>query len=486
MRGQRYWNGELRALTSHYSYFTWTLLKFSTFISRILRVMMGYFQQGYICPVRVDKVFTAGEVQSSFRHMQQALHIGKLVVDIRDAKGSLQLGDANVTTKSPIKFHASASYLLIGGLGGLGRSVSVWMAQHGARNLTFLSRSAGNGIRDQDFVREMESMGCTIQLVKGSVTNPLDVARAIDGAVAPLKGIMQMSMILRDDAFTRMAINDWNSVTEPKVRGTWNLHNATLSRATDLDFFVLFSSLSGIVGQAGQANYAAANTFLDAFVQYRTSMDLPCSAIDIGAVEGAGFLSENEDLLKIMKATGWHAIREAELFEGLAVATQTQPVSRLGSSNFVDQHNFLLGISPAVPLSSPSASARLRQDIRMAVYHNTSSAKNELEASSGGLGPFLAKAKKDLSIFKAPETATLIAKEIGRHLSYLLQKNDEDVDISMTLSDLGMDSMVAIEMRAWWRQVFGFEISVLDMLAMGTLATLGKRATERLLALNDG
>jgi NAD(P)-dependent dehydrogenase (short-subunit alcohol dehydrogenase family) len=451
----------------------------------MLREMMEYFHQAHIRPVRVDKVFTVGEARDSFRHMQQAPHIGKIVLDIRDTKGSLQLGAAKITIKDLMRFSDSASYLLIGGLGGLGRSISAWMVQQGARNLTFLSPSAGSRERDQYFVREIESMGCNVQLIKGSVTNPVDVARAVDGTVAPLKGIMQMSIVLRDKAFTQMTINDWNSATEPKTRGTWNLHNATSSPAVDLDFFILFSSLSGIVGQVGQANYAAANTFLDAFVQYRTNMGLPCTAIDIGAVEGVGFLYENEDLKK-MSGTDWRAIREAQLFEGLIVATQTQQKPNLGSSNFVDQHNFLLGITPTVPLSSPAASARLREDIRMAVYHNKSSGRNDSVAPSDGLGSFLAKAKNDPSIFKSPETTALIAREIGRHLFGLLQKSDEEVNISMTLTDLRMDSMVATEMRAWWRQVFGFDISTLDMLAMGTLDALGKRATERLFALNDG
>jgi hypothetical protein len=139
--------------------------------------------------------------------------------------------------------------------------------------------------------------------------------------------------------------------------------------------------------------------------------------------------------------------REAQLFEGLIVATQTQQKPKFGSSNFVDQHNFLLGITPTVPLSSPAASARLREDIRMAVYHNKSSGRNDsrIVAPSDGLGSFLAKAKNDPSIFKSPETTALISREIGRHLFGLLQKSDEEVNISMTLTDLRMDSMVATE-----------------------------------------
>lgn len=85
---------------------------------------------------------------------------------------------------------SSASYLLVGGTGGLGRSVAVWMVQHGARHLIFLSRSAGTTDRHKLFVNEIQSMGCEVHLVRGSVTNVADVARAVAESARPLKGVL--------------------------------------------------------------------------------------------------------------------------------------------------------------------------------------------------------------------------------------------------------------------------------------------------------
>jgi hypothetical protein len=107
------------------------------------------------------------------------------------------------------------------------------------------------------FINELNSMGCDVKLVRGDVANPEDVARAVAAAICPLKGIIQMSMVLRDQNFTSMTFDEWNTVTTLKVQGTWNLHNAMVSAGADLDFFVLFSSLSGIIGQPGQTNYAS-------------------------------------------------------------------------------------------------------------------------------------------------------------------------------------------------------------------------------------
>lgn len=92
-------------------------------------------------------------------------------------------------------------------------------------------------------------MGCEVHLVRGSVTEATDVARAVAESPRPLKGVIQMAMVLHDQAWRRMTIDEWNMATAPKVRGTWNLHNETQS--LDLNFSILFSSLSGIVGQPG-------------------------------------------------------------------------------------------------------------------------------------------------------------------------------------------------------------------------------------------
>ncbi|KAF9772089.1 hypothetical protein IL306_010202 [Fusarium sp. DS 682] len=460
---------------------------------RLLHQTIELYRQGHIKPIRIAKTFAASAIQESFRTMQQGTHIGKVVVQVRDSSGRPQLGQIQSMRENPICFDGAASYLLIGGLGGLGRSIAVWMAMKGARHLTFLSRSAGSGPHDQGLVQELQSMGCAVQMVRGSVLSPDDVARAVDGTPAPLKGIIQMSMVLRDQSYQRMTIHDWNTCVAPKVQGTWNLHNVTSLRKEklDLDFFVLFSSLSGIIGQIGQANYASANTFLDAFVHYRKSMGLPCSAIDIGAMEGVGYLFENDHLLRKMQGSGWRSVQEGQLLKALEVAMMQKDLipsrestSTASEDTLVEHSSFLLGISPTTPLSDPGSSARLRKDVRMAVYHNEgTSSSSKSAASNDALSSFLASAKGNPALLRAPEAGQLIAREIGKKMLAMLLKSNDNIDISISLTELGLDSMIAVEMRAWWRITFGSDISVLEMLGMGTLEALGKRAAEELAIL---
>lgn len=468
---------------------------------RLLRDMMNFYRAGHIRPVRIAKVARASEVQETFRYMQQGSHIGKIVVTLRDhdddvtkVNSTLNLGPVASRVRRELQLKPDASYLLIGGLGGLGRTVAIWMVEHGARHLIFLSRSAGVSLEDQQFAVELNSMGCAVEMVRGSVVAREDVTRALAAAdeSKPLAGVVQMSMVLRDTNFANMTLEEWNTATAPKIQGTWNLHEAMQASGLKPDFFVLFSSISGVLGNVGQSNYAAANTFLDAFVQFRQRQGLACSAIDIGAMEGAGYLFENAELLRKMQGTGWRSVKEEELLEALEaamlprldgdekVAEDTQR-----SSIIVDKHNMLLGIAPDPPLSSPNSSARLRKDARMAVWHNVSVGQSSSGSGAGSdqadtLRTFLASAKADPALFKTPDTAVLLAREIGKKLFALLLKPDQEPTISSTLADAGLDSMIAVEMRAWWKLAFGLSISVLDMLAMGTLEALGKRAADEL------
>ncbi|KAE9363949.1 hypothetical protein N431DRAFT_474945 [Stipitochalara longipes BDJ] len=453
--------------------------------SSLLQFTMECFAKGTFKPIRVDQVFGASTVLEAFRYMQQGKHIGKIVLEIRDVTGKLLIQNIDGTKKTGVKFDGAASYLLIGGLGGLGRSMATWMVQNGAKNLSFLSRSAGSGKHDANFVREIESMGCTAQLVRGDVSNHDDVARAVDGTMAPLKGIVQMSMVLRDQMFDGMSIEDWHAVTRPKVQGTWNLHNVALSRGLDLDFFLLFSSLSGVLGQIGQSNYASANTFLDAFVQYRAAMNLPCTAIDLGAMEGIGYLSENQELLRKMQGTGWRAVQEIDLLRALDLAMMSPSTRSQRRQGAAAGDTFLLGLAPSTPLSSPESSSLLRRDVRMAVYHNTGAGGGSKAGSANdNLRAFLAKIRKSPDLLKAPETLELLAVEIGKKLAGLVLAGDAEINIAASTADMGLDSLVAVELRAWWKVNFGFEISTLELVSLGTLEALGKRAADGLIALH--
>lgn len=139
------------------------------------------------------KVFYASQVLDAFKYMQKGQHIGKIVVSMPQCPQELSV----TAVQQELQLRPEASYLLVGGLGGLGRAIATWMVERGARKLIFLSRSAGKADGDQKFFRGLEAQGCSVQAFCGDVTRVEDVKRCVAEAAAPLAGVMHMSMVLQ-------------------------------------------------------------------------------------------------------------------------------------------------------------------------------------------------------------------------------------------------------------------------------------------------
>ena len=206
-----------------------------------------------------------------------------------------------------VVFSSTASYLLVGCLGGLGRSLVSWMVAQGACHFIFLSRSGSDKPEAAKLVRELEEIaarkgGMSVTVVRGDVSHRGDVDRAIAMAKTPIRGVMQQAMYLKvrpppqrlrtnadypkNDLFDEMPLQTWQGVLDPKVQGSINLHEALIDEP--LDFFVMTSSVLGAIGASTQSNYAAANAFLDHMARYRWSMGLQACSIALGMIVEVG------------------------------------------------------------------------------------------------------------------------------------------------------------------------------------------------------
>ena len=166
----------------------WTQLTFGS----LLRRAMEYYEQGYIKSIAPIKEFQAVEVEAAMRYMQKGQHIGKIVVTFPTNPTELE---ATANTRDLV-LRPDVSYLSIGGLGGLGRSIASWLVERGARHLIFLSRSAGSVTSEDPYIKELAARGCSVQTFSGSVANMSDVKRVITSAAKPIAGVLQASMVL--------------------------------------------------------------------------------------------------------------------------------------------------------------------------------------------------------------------------------------------------------------------------------------------------
>ncbi|KAE9977973.1 hypothetical protein EG327_007538 [Venturia inaequalis] len=439
-------------------------------IRGLLERAMQWYSEGKIKPITPITLFPAAEAEAGFRYMQSGKHLGKIVFDFGDASKSL-----TPALQAPkMRLRSDATYLLPGGLGGVGRSVARWMVLHGARSLAFLSRSGRNESNDA-YLNELEDMNCSVTVVQGSTADPAAVDRLIAEAPLPIAGVLQMSMVLRDCATSKMTFDHWSDVVGPRVQGTWNLHNALARTGAKLDFFVLFSSFCGLVGQWGQANYAASNTFLDAFVQFRHGLGLPASAIDIGALEDVGYVSESSEVLERFQSLNSQLLREKDLLDSLQLAIARSSPASADCSNssahcsaFTEPGVFGIGLRSLIPLSDPSCRLIWKRDARMSIYRNLEATASVAITSGSGdsLRTFLQTVSDTPSILKDNASVQTLAKEINETMmGFLMRSGSEDMDLNISFTDLGMDSLVSIELRNWLRQRLSYETTVLQIMS---------------------
>jgi len=269
----------------------------------MLADLMRGFEDGSLKPLPF-RVFGMHEVVKAFRHMAQAKHIGKIIVSHRDGLRSAQAGARGL-------LRSDGTYLITGGLGGLGILVARWMAEQGARHVVLLGRheAVGNALAA---VEELRRAGVQVATVQGDVAVAEQVAgvvRHIAETMPPLRGVLHAAGVLNDGVLLRQNWTAFEEVMRPKVRGAWNLHVQT--RNQPLDFFVLFSSLVSLVGSAGQGNHVAANAFLDALAHYRKRRGLPALSINWGAWSETGAVAST-DLAKRIAARGFETISPRE------------------------------------------------------------------------------------------------------------------------------------------------------------------------------
>jgi NADPH:quinone reductase-like Zn-dependent oxidoreductase len=161
--------------------------------NRLLETCMELYNTGAILPIHPIRIFDALAVEDAFRFLQKGTHMGKVVIRFPENPENLP----SVPSPRSFGFRPDVSYLLVGGLGGLGQAVATWMAERGAKHLIFLSRSAGVSDAHQEFLNELHAMGCAAQTFAGSVANIEDVKKVVRDADKPIIGVLQMSMVLR-------------------------------------------------------------------------------------------------------------------------------------------------------------------------------------------------------------------------------------------------------------------------------------------------
>lgn len=280
-------------------------------VGTLLNELMGCFKGKQLRSLPCQ-VFPLGQAAEAFRCMQQARHVGKIVM--------VPPGGAGLADGEGLR--ADGRYLITGGFGGLGLRIGRWLVERGARHLVLIGRRPPEELARAQLT-EIEEMGAEVTVALADVADREQLAVVLSRLDAryPLRGVIHAAGVLDDGALNGQTWERFVRVLAPKVLGAWHLH--TLTQDSPLDFFVLFSSVAALLGSPGQGNHAAANAFLDALAHYRRARGLPGQAIDWGAWSEIGAAAKR---LGQMKLKGMGLITPGQGLEILEQLLMQAPV----------------------------------------------------------------------------------------------------------------------------------------------------------------
>ncbi|KAF2878222.1 putative polyketide synthase [Massariosphaeria phaeospora] len=432
-------------------------------MAAVVENAFDFFRRGISKTVEPLVTYPISDIESAFRLMQAGKHLGKLVF----TWGNDDVVPVIQQQKSNLRLDPNAVYLLVGGLGGLGRSLSMKLVQLGARKLCFLSRSGCKSTTAKQLVHDLEQQGVKVQTYKCDVANQSAVANSTASCsreLGTVRGVFQCAMVLCDTLFVNMTHQQWRDATRPKVQGTWNLHK----HLPDVDFFISLSSFAAVFGNRGQGNYSAAGAYEDALAHHRRGQGQHATTLDLGIMRDIGVLAETgiTDSLREwekpygIRETEFHALMERAIEGDINGTTQPQVITGLATGGSV----IAAGIDPPFYLDNPRFSIMALTDTR--------DQKSD-SSSSVSIHSLVAQAET------LEEAATSITEGLVKQIAKMLQMPIDEIDTARFLHSYGIDSLVAIEVVNWALKEVKSAITVFDVLAGVPITTLtGKMAAK--------
>jgi NAD(P)-dependent dehydrogenase (short-subunit alcohol dehydrogenase family)/acyl carrier protein len=454
-------------------------------VAELMQKVDQYYRESQIRPLKGFPVRSILECIPAVGDFPNIM--GKLVIDFEKPNTLIRM----IPSGPSVTFDQDSSYVITGGLGGLGQSLIQWMGDRGARNISILSRRDVTSVAGaQEFIESLAARLIQIDCLVCDISNKDQVMRVIRdiSTERPIRGIVHAAVSYLDLTFEKVTGLRWYNGLSAKVMGTTNLHEATLSMP--LDFFVMTTSALSVYAFPTQGAYTAANNFQDAFARYRRQLGLLASTVSMSLVQGASNVGANEATVNLFERNGAQLVDESQfltLFEpafldnrtaihaGLNqwLGRQVDPLSAANLHTYLDPVGMLA--SKQKDLGSPANTPRWHNDnrvchiIRALSDAQQQSAHLEESLDKGGKGTAASIRKVyDAAIQRGDaertSTVALVQDAITKAVADMLFVDVESIDPGKSVADLGVDSLIAAELRNWFLQALGYNISMLDLL----------------------
>ncbi|OSC41362.1 type I polyketide synthase [Mycobacterium decipiens] len=388
---------------------------------------------GKITPVPAE-IYPLTEAKTAFRRMQQARHIGKIVLQM----------------PKPLQPRGDRSYLITGGLGALGLHTAAHLAQLGAGDIVLTSRRMPDADAQRAIADITERYRCRIHTFAADVGDESQVAELlgrIRAELGPLGGVAHLAGVLDDALVPQQSVDRLRTTLLPKALGAWNLHR--LAADDDLEFFILYSSASSVLGSPGQANYAAANALLDGLVAYRRARGLPATSVNWGPWAKGGMATS-------------HAARANLGAQGLVPLEPTAALNALGE---IVAH----GTGQAIAIKANwQRAAKMLGGSRPPIL-------DHLLPSAVAATPGDSELLRQLHDVPEAQRASFLTEYLQHEVQSFLRLAQPPAATSRFL-DLGTDSLMAVELRNRLLGQFGgaFEISATAVFDYPTIRSLAE------------
>jgi acyl transferase domain-containing protein/NADPH:quinone reductase-like Zn-dependent oxidoreductase/NAD(P)-dependent dehydrogenase (short-subunit alcohol dehydrogenase family)/aryl carrier-like protein len=396
------------------------------------------------------RVFPAADCVEAFRTMAQGQHIGRLVLDY----GAAEL-EVRAQGKSDVPlFRRDGCYVVTGGLSGFGLELARFLVERGAGALILLGRRGLTTPGAAAAVAELEAAGTRVQVAAVDVADRAALHEALACArqkLGPLRGVFHCAMVLHDGWIAQISRASMAEVLAPKAGGAWHLHQ--LTSADPLDHFVLFSSVAVVVGNPGQACYVTANAFLDALAEQRQRAGKSGLSVQLGVLGEVGVVARQEQIADALAAAGMVALSTADALHGLEQALRSGR-ARVGLFE-VDWARFA-NHSPEVVRQPRFTRVRL---------------------GGLGLGTAVAELLTELMRIEPEQWVTRIAEKVRGEVAALIGVEANKVAVSQSLIQLGVDSLLAVEL-ANALAARGLPITVVELMRGPSVAELAEKLTE--------
>jgi acyl transferase domain-containing protein/aryl carrier-like protein len=392
----------------------------------------------------------------ALRQMQQAKHIGKIVLTFREPAVS-----AVPDEDEPVTFRADASYLITGGLGGFGLAVARWLAERGAGAIVLVGRRGACLPETRQKVLELGQLGARVVVHAADVSKEADVAAvlsAIDRDLPPICGVFHAAMVLDDALLLNLDRDRMDRVLAPKLSGTWNLHVQTTRYP--LDFFIMFSSVASVLGHAGQANDAAANAFLDAMAWYRRASGLPALAVNWGYLGEVGYVARRTELGERLERHGLLSLTARQALTLLEKAIKRQHV-QVGVMR-VEWSRW----------RGPGAADRISPRLAHVC--------GQADATPGRVVDGALPGRKAILAADPERRAELLGALLRERVARVLGTSPDRLDTDKPLLQLGIDSLMAVELRNWLDGELHVDLPIVELMHSPSVSDLAELLAERL------